>query len=82
MPKLKVQLVRWGNSHAVRLPKSVLEKARVKPGDELEVEVKDGRIALQPAVRELRLRHLVARITPANLHGEIDWGKAEGREVW
>ena len=28
------------------------------------------------------LGKLTARITPANRHTEVDWGKARGKEVW
>lgn len=82
MPMLKVQLVKWGNSHAVRLPKSILQRAEIREGDELEVRVENGCIALQPAAPKLTLGDLVARITPRNLHREQDWGKPVGREVW
>ena len=82
MPSAKAQLVKWGNSHAVRIPKKVLEQAEIHEGDELEIRVEEGRIALEPATRKLTLRDLVARITPRNLHGEQDWGKPVGREVW
>ncbi len=82
MEMAKVQLVKWGNSHAVRLPKSVLQKAEVHEGDQLEVSVENGRIALQPATPKLTLRALVARITPKNLHGEQNWGRPVGREIW
>ncbi len=82
MPTSRVQLVRWGNSHAVRLPKAVLQQAEIREGDELEVRVEKGRIALQPAAPKLTLGDLVARITPRNLHREQDWGRPVGREVW
>jgi antitoxin MazE len=82
MPKVKVQVVKWGNSHAVRIPKTVLDQTRIREGDELEIRVEDGRIALEPAGSRLTLRDLVARITPHNLHQELDWGKPRGREVW
>ena len=82
MPRVKVQLVKWGNSHAVRIPKVVLERVDIREGDELEIRVEDGRIALEPAVPKLRLRDLVARITPKNCHAEQDWGRPKGREVW
>jgi antitoxin MazE len=79
---VKVQVVKWGNSHAVRLSKVVLEKAEMRDGDKLEIHVEKGRIALEPARPKMTLRNLVARITPQNLHGEQDWGKPVGREVW
>lgn len=82
MPISRVQLVKWGNSHAVRLPKAVLQKAEIREGDELEVRVEKGRIALQPAAPKLTLSDLVGRITPGNLHDEQDWGRPVGREVW
>ena len=82
MQKAKVQLVKWGNSHAVRIPKRVLAQAALREGDELEICVEDGRIALEPAARKVTLRDLVAGITPKNLHREQDWGKPLGREVW
>ena len=82
MATVKVQVVKWGNSHAVRLPKVVLEKAEIREGDQLEIRVEKGRIALEPARPKLTLRDLVARITPENLHGEQEWGKPVGREVW
>jgi antitoxin MazE len=82
MATVKVQVVKWGNSHAVRLPKVVLERAEMRNGDQLEVRVEKGRIALQPARPKLTLQDLVDRITAKNLHGEQDWGKRIGREVW
>ena len=82
MPGIKVQLVKWGNSHAVRIPKAVLDQVEIREGDELEIRVEEGRIALEPVARKLTLRDLVARITPRNLHNEQDWGKPVGREVW
>jgi antitoxin MazE len=82
MATVKVQVVKWGNSHAVRLPKVVLEKAEMRDGDQLEIRVEKGRIALEPAREKLTLRDLVERITPENLHDEQDWGKPVGREVW
>ncbi|MCU9972194.1 AbrB/MazE/SpoVT family DNA-binding domain-containing protein [Mobiluncus mulieris] len=42
------RLARWGNSQAVRLPKSVLEQFGVALGDELEVRIQNGAISLQP----------------------------------
>ena len=82
MGTVKVQVVKWGNSHAVRLPKRVLEQAQLRDGDELDVRVEKDHIVLEPASPRLTLRDLVSRITPRNRHGEQDWGKPVGREVW
>jgi antitoxin MazE len=76
------RIVKWGNSQAVRIPKNVLEKARLREGDELEIRVDAGRITLESANSKITLESLVAKITPQNQHHELDWGKPAGREVW
>ena len=80
--KARVQVVKWGNSQAVRLPKDVLQRAHLREGDELTISAEAGRIALESTALEITLENLVARITPQNIHGEQDWGKRVGNEVW
>jgi antitoxin MazE len=82
MTTIRVQLVRWGNSLAVRIPKTVLDQTSLREGEELEIGVEGGRISLQPAKRRLTLKSLIAGITPDNVHGEQDWGKPAGKEPW
>ena len=82
MPTLKAQLVKWGNSHAVRIPKAALEQARLRPGSKLEIRVEEGCITIQPLHSKLTLESLVAGITPENRHQELDWGEPVGNEVW
>jgi len=78
----KVQLVKWGNSQAVRIPKSILEQSNLREGEELEIRVENGYIWLEPVRRRPTLEALVKKITPENRHGEQDWGKPVGNEVW
>ncbi len=82
MAGAKAQLVKWGNSRAVRIPKTILEQANLREGEELEIRVQDGSVWLEPLSRRPTLEALVKRITPENRHGEQDWGKAAGNEVW
>ena len=82
MGTARVQLVKWGNSHAVRLPKNVLRQARISEGDELSVRAEAGRIALEHTKPLQTLDQLVSAITPKNMHHEIDWGKPVGKEIW
>jgi antitoxin MazE len=47
---VRLQLARWGNSVAVRLPVEYLRAAGLKEGDEVEAEVTPmGEIKLTPA---------------------------------
>jgi antitoxin MazE len=77
----KAQLAKWGNSLAVRIPKSVAEEARMQEGDAILIEVVRGRVELRPAEKIPTLEELVAQITPENRHEETDWGPDVGKEI-
>lgn len=74
------QLVRWGNSLAVRLPKSVVEAARMKEGEELSITVTNGTVEIEKAEAALTLADLVSQITPENRYREVSAGKEVGAE--
>ncbi len=76
------QVVGWGNSHALRIPRAMLDALNIREGDEVELMVEDGRLAVRPVKPKLTLESLIAAITPENCHDEIDWGKPVGNEVW
>ncbi len=38
-----MQVAKWGNSLAVRLPKKLVDAMKLKPGDEIEVVKAEGR---------------------------------------
>jgi antitoxin MazE len=78
---MKAQIVKWGNSLAVRIPKPAVEKARLKEGDILEVDsTADGQIELRLVGKVPTLAQLVAQITPENRYGEISSGRKQGKE--
>lgn len=77
-----VKAQRWGNSLAVRIPKAIAEQVSLHEQDPLEIEVVDGCIQLRPRMNVLALEDLLARVTPENLHGEVDFGRAQGHEAW
>lgn len=78
----RTQIVGWGNSQALRIPREMLDALRVREGDEVEMLVENGRLTVQPVNPKLTLEWLVAAITPENRHKELDWGKPVGNEVW
>lgn len=39
-----MQVSKWGNSLAIRLPAAVVEALDIKDGDDIEIEVADARI--------------------------------------
>ncbi len=62
-----MQVAKWGNSLAVRLPATVVEALELKPGDDIDIHVKGDRsfaIAKAPGARDLlaRLRKYRGRL--------------------
>ena len=78
---MKTQMVKWGNSLAVRIPKPVAEEAKLKEGDSLEIEAVEGRVELRRASKMPTLAKLVSQITPENRYAEISSGAEVGKEV-
>ncbi len=42
---MKLQIGRWGNSLAVRLPKALVERFRLKAGDEIDSDAVEAALA-------------------------------------
>jgi antitoxin MazE len=64
-----LQVAKWGNSLAVRLPAAVVEALRLKEGDEIEIHVAAERefaIARKPTRQDFlnRLRTYRGRLPP------------------
>ena len=62
-----MQVAKWGNSLAVRLPAAVVEALKLKEGDEIEIEVAGARtfeVKKRASARELlaRLRRFRGRL--------------------
>ena len=67
-----MQISKWGNSLAVRLPAAVVEALGLKEGEEIELHVSGNRsleVARKPSRRELlsRLRKYRGRL-PSDFH--------------
>lgn len=76
-------VAKWGNAPAIRIPKSIMQKANLHEGDTVDFEVEAPGVIVMRATRiQPTLEDLVAGITPQNRHGETDWGKPRGNEVW
>lgn len=79
---MNTQVGKWGNSLAVRIPKTYAKELNLAEGVELEVTRVNGGLLLRPRKSEYTLEELLQQIKPENIHGETDWGSAVGGEVW
>jgi antitoxin MazE len=80
---MKVQIQKWGNSLALRIPKSFAIESKVKQGSTVELSLEQGKIIVAPVTEsEFTLEDLLAKVNKRNLHREIETGEAVGKEVW
>jgi len=78
------KIQKWGNSQGLRLPKQVLEDARIAVGDDVDVTAHDGMIVIAPARRvrgKQSLKELVSRIPENYEPEEMNWGEPVGKEI-
>lgn len=83
---MKVQVAKWGNSTAVRLPKAVADELRLRPGDQLDLVVEGSgmRLTAPRKTARQRLEELAAearRLGPQCETEMVDWGPDRGAEI-
>lgn len=80
---MKTRVQKWGNSLALRIPKSFAAEVRLAEDTPVELSLVEGKLIVRPiAPPPLTLDELLQGVTEENLHGEWDTGPAVGREVW
>jgi len=79
----QTRIQKWGNSLAVRIPKPYAAQVGLGPNSVVNVSIVDGRLLLEPVEPPIyTLADLLAGVTEANRHHEIDSGGPLGLEVW
>lgn len=79
---MRVSVRKWGNSASVRIPAAIMEAANLRLDALVDVIEVDGRIIIEPVIdAEYDLDAMVAAITPDNLHEELRFGPALGKEA-
>lgn len=78
---MQVNVKKWGNSSAVRIPAAIMAATDFQIDDRVDVRAEGGKIVIE-RVNETHydLDHLLNRITPENLHQSIDFGDPIGNE--
>lgn len=81
----EIQISKWGNSSAIRLPKAVLDELGLKPGQSVQLTVKDGKGIIEPVrPKKIRLEWILAetdRLGPENAPETVEWGPDRGDEI-
>ena len=80
---MKTRIQKWGNSLALRIPKSFANEVGLQKETSVEVSLDEGRLIITPVSKpKPTLNQLLAKISKDNLHREVDTGTAAGNEVW
>ena len=76
----KSRILKWGTSLAIRIPKPIAEQWGVREGSAIEIVPRGEQVVLSK--RRHSLSEMLARVTPDNLHSEVDTGPPVGNEGW
>ena len=80
---MQTKIKKWGNSLALRIPKSFALNAKLRQDDLVDISIDKERIIITPiGEKEYSLDELLAGVSENNLHGEFDTGVPVGKEIW
>jgi antitoxin MazE len=80
---MRSRVQRWGNSLAVRIPRSFAAETNIEEGTLVELSLAQGALMVSPIDEPVpTLEELLAGVTDENIHGEWDTGPAVGKEIW
>jgi antitoxin MazE len=80
---VKTRVQKWGNSLALRIPKSFANEVGLLNDSSVDVSLTNGKLVVVPIEKPgLTLKKLLAQITEKNIHREVDSGPAVGNEAW
>lgn len=78
---VQIQIAKWGNSLALRVPRDVAARAGLTEGARVDIEASgDGRIVITRSRRRFTLDELLAEMTPDREHALDDDGP-QGEEI-
>ncbi|HEU65629.1 MAG TPA: AbrB/MazE/SpoVT family DNA-binding domain-containing protein [Chloroflexi bacterium] len=80
---MRARVQKWGNSLALRIPKSFAAEVGLQKEAPVDISLADGGLVIRPVAEpKPTLKQLLARVAKENLHHEVDTGSAVGKEVW
>jgi antitoxin MazE len=80
---MRSSVQKWGNSLALRIPKSLAVESGIDQGTVVDLSCVDGRLIVMPVLDwKSALEELLASVTNQNIHGEVDTGPSVGDESW
>ena len=80
---MQTKIQKWGNSLALRIPKSFALNVNIKQNELVDLSIDKGKIIITPiSQKECSLEELLEGVSENNLHSEFDTGAPAGKEIW
>jgi antitoxin MazE len=87
---MQTTIVKWGNSHGIRIPKVFLQNIHIKENDSVDVILEKEKIIItkknvkehkttKDRLKEFYRADFDKKRKPQK---EVDWGNPVGKEVW
>lgn len=79
---MTTKIQKWGNSLAIRIPKSLAESSQIREGSEIKLSLEHDKIIVTKKDKpKYTLKDLVSKISKSNIHEEISFGSPAGKEL-
>ena len=80
---MQSRIQKWGNSLALRIPKSFAQEVGIDRDAPVDVSLENGKLIIEPIAKPMMtLEQLLSQVTEDNIHHEIDTGMVVGEEIW
>ncbi len=79
---MQTRIQKWGNSLALRIPKSFAVQSNIELDTVVDLSLQDGRLIISPVNPTCTLEQLLSQVTEENRHAEEEVGPAVGNEAW
>ena len=80
---MKTRVQKWGNSLALRIPRTYADETNLHENSAVDLTVRAGKLVVVAIEEsELTLNALVEQINDHNRHEEVETGASVGNEVW
>jgi antitoxin MazE len=79
---MQAKIQRWGNSLALRIPKSFAGEMGLAEKTDVNLTVVGETLVVSLVAADLTLDDLLADLRPETIHGEIPTGNPVGLERW
>ncbi len=80
---METRIGKWGNSLALRIPRSVADRVGIALNATVELTPRGEELIVSlPRRPGTELEGLLTCVTEENLHGEVETGASVGGEAW